>query len=201
MGSATCIRLTPAGSVPFQPGPVMAYVLRAGAGGALAGHLEHVGPAVEHREEVIAALRSGRLRTQGSFEHVEPRDGVQRVGVRRRDVLERRVGYRAASRTGPSAPWSFRCRDVRQHPPRVFHRDQRIAEDVGIDAQSPRFLLLRVGLRRSLFLSSHPRQALQVSSPLHALVTRGPRLRQLQVCRGVSSYKSPFRFFHLVSEI
>ena len=94
--------LTPSGSVPFQPGPVMAYVW-AGAGGALARDLEHVGPAVQHRHQVVAVLHVRQAEHPGLLGDVQPGQGVERVGVGGRDVLERRRSDTPAVwRTGPS---------------------------------------------------------------------------------------------------
>ena len=78
--------VTPAGSVPFQPGPVIAYFCALVPVVRLPGHLEHVGPAVEHREQEVAALHVGKAEIQGSLRDVEPGGGVERVGVGRGDV-------------------------------------------------------------------------------------------------------------------
>ena len=126
--------LTPAGSVPFQPGPGDRIGLRAGAGGALARHLEHRGPAVQHREQGVAALHVGDAEHPRLLADVEERGGVERVGIRRRDVPERRVRDIARSlMIWPiGAVRADRRRDVGDDPARHLHRHQRIAEDVGV---------------------------------------------------------------------
>ena len=67
--------------------------LRAGAGGALARNLEDVGPAVEHRKQVIATLRVRQAQHIRLLADIEPSGGVKRVGIGRRDSRKEASGY------------------------------------------------------------------------------------------------------------
>ena len=51
--------LTPGGQRALPAGAGDRIGLRIGAGGPLAGHLEHVGPAIQHRKQEVAALHVG----------------------------------------------------------------------------------------------------------------------------------------------
>ena len=51
--------VTPAGSVPDQPGPVMAYFCALPPSGALSRDLKYIGPAVEHGHQVVPVTHVG----------------------------------------------------------------------------------------------------------------------------------------------
>ena len=106
--------------------------LRLGAGGALAGHLEHVGPAVQHGQQEVAALHVGNADDPGLLAHVEPGGGVQRVGIRRGDVAELcvRVGARAHELAHRPAV-ALGLLDVGHDAARHLHRHQRVAVHIG----------------------------------------------------------------------
>ena len=122
--------------------------LRAGAGGALARHLEHVGPAVEHRQQEVAALHVGHADDPRLLAHVEPGGGVERVGVGRRDVAELRVRVGACADELAHRPAvALGLLDVGHDAARHLHRHQRVAVDVGLGRQREGlgFLLQRLG--------------------------------------------------------
>src|SRR5260221_10483976 len=53
---------------------------------------EHIRPHVEHRQQVIAALRIEHRYNQRLLGEIEPRDGVERIEVRPHHSLEIRWG-------------------------------------------------------------------------------------------------------------
>ena len=99
-----------------------------------AGHLEHIGPAVEHRHQEVAVAHVRQAQDVRLLREVEPGGRVERVGVRGGDVAELGVGVRpACAGTDPSGrgcPSGFGR--VGHHAPGVFHRHERVAVDVGI---------------------------------------------------------------------
>ena len=108
-------------------------LLRSGTGGALPWHLKDRGPAVEHREEVVAVIGFRKTQNVGLLAHIEPGGAVERVGIGRGDILEGRSGILAQDGLLPHrCPCAFRLGDIGRNPPRHFHGDQRIAVDIGI---------------------------------------------------------------------
>ena len=69
-------------------------VLGLGAGGALAGVGEHVGPHVEHRQHVVPVAGVGGVHDDRTGGEVQPRRGVQGVEVGSHDRPELRIRKR-----------------------------------------------------------------------------------------------------------
>ena len=115
--------------------------LRSGAGGALAGVLKNVGPAIEHGKQVVTVLRIGQAQYPRLLADVQPGDGVERVGIGGRHLLVR--GSRIVTQPEElphRGGLAFGFFHVGLHPPGVFHRDQRVAVDVSLGADRDRFL-------------------------------------------------------------
>ena len=125
--------VTPAGTVPFQPGPGDGVLLRSGAGRPFARDLKDVGPRVEHRHQVVAVLHLRDGEDVRLLREIEPGDRVQRVGVGRGHVLElrgrisshvRELAHRGVVPVG--------LRDVGHDPAGHLHRDERVPVDVRV---------------------------------------------------------------------
>ena len=67
---------TPGGRLPFQPGPVIAYVCGPVPVVRLPGHLKDIGPAIEHGEKVITAVGVRQTQHIRLLAHVEEAGGV-----------------------------------------------------------------------------------------------------------------------------
>ncbi len=128
-------------------------LLRLGSGRALAGNLEHISPAVEHREQEVAPLHVRNADDPGLLRHVDPSGRVERVRVGRSDVSELSIGVFAhpdeLTHRGARA---FRGRDVGHDPPRHLHSDERVGVHIGFGRERQRFhcLCIRLGLRLDL---------------------------------------------------
>ncbi len=119
-----------------------------------AEHPEFVGlvvlddPQTATREENYGGKIAGPIFARedpGLLRDVDPRGRVERVGVGRRDVPEGGTRKRAqAGQLTHGRTGSLRGRDVRHHPARHLHRDERIAEDIGVYGVLPRFELPEV---------------------------------------------------------
>ena len=136
-------------SLPVRAGDDVALLVR--AGGALARREEHVGPGAEHRHEEVPSVLVGKREHVRLLAQVEPGIRVQRVGVRRGDVVVRRIricghvgelAHRRALVAGDG--------DVRRDAPSLIHRHERIAVDVRLHRDPRRVLRQRLALRLRL---------------------------------------------------
>ncbi len=110
--------------------------LGTGAGGALARHLEDVGPAIEHREEIIAVLHVRQAQHPRLLADINPGGRVKRVGIRRGHVAKLRRGILAhPHEVTHRRTRAFGFFDVGHHAARHLHRHERIAIDIGFDAE------------------------------------------------------------------
>ena len=110
--------------------------LRAGAGGALAGDLEHVGPAVEHGHQEVAFLHVGDAQHPRFLADIEKGSRVERIGVGRRHVAKGCIGILTQLDQLPHrGARAFRGCDVRYDPTGHLHGDERIAVDVGVGGE------------------------------------------------------------------
>ena len=133
--------LTPAGSVPLQPGPVMAIGLGASSGGPLAGIREHRCPGVKYAEDCVPALQVGNADDPGFLGNIEIGNTVERVCIGRGDVRVRSVGILAElgklTHGGFGARGSVGGRhDIRHPATGEFHGDERVGVDVGLDGDA-----------------------------------------------------------------
>ena len=120
---------------------------RLAAGGARAGRIEIRHPEIGHLEQV-EALAHVRMAEHLRLAEIEPRQRVERVGIRRRDAAE--VGRRVALDVDELPHRRMQALDlvdVRHLHPRDLGGDQRVAVDVGIEGD---LLGLRLRRRRHL---------------------------------------------------
>src|SRR3989304_6954674 len=80
--------VTPAGQLACPAGAGDGVFLWTGAGGALAWDLEHVSPAVKHREKIITSMRVGQAANPRFLANVQPCNSVKGISVGRRDIPE-----------------------------------------------------------------------------------------------------------------
>ena len=103
-----------------------------GAGGAPARRGEHVGPHVEHRQQVVAPMRIGHRDDHRLLGQVEPGAGIQRVEVRPDHDLH--VRRRERGKVGEGVHrrvHALGLGDVGQLLARNVHCDERIEIQVG----------------------------------------------------------------------
>jgi hypothetical protein len=125
--------VTPAGQLACPAGAGNGVFLQTGACSALAWDLEHVGPGVKHREQIIAAMRVGKAQNPRFLADVKPCSSVERICVGRRDVPE--CGGRVFAhpdQLSHRSPRAFGLLHVGHDPPGHLHRDEWIAVDVGL---------------------------------------------------------------------
>jgi hypothetical protein len=103
------------------------------AGGAAAGRVDHRHPQAVHREQEEALAHVGVREDHRFLAHVDPRQRVQRVGIRRRDaaVVARRIA-RDVGKLAHRCTRDLDLLDVAHLHPCHFGRDQRVAVDVGV---------------------------------------------------------------------
>src|ERR1700733_3541413 len=118
-------------SVPSRPGDGVG--LRARSRGALAGHLEYVGPAIQHREQVIPIFHVGNAKHPWFLSDIEKCHRVESVSVGSGHIPERGIRILAQFHNLAHRPArAFNARRVGNNPARHLHRDEGIAVDVGV---------------------------------------------------------------------
>ena len=106
----------------------------------LPGELKIGHPQIDHLEQVVAVAHVGMAEHQRLFE-IQPRERVQRVGIRRRDaaVIGRRIALDVDERIHRPARAFDRGHIAHLHP-RDFGGDERVAVDIGIDGDLAGFV-------------------------------------------------------------
>ena len=166
--------------------------LRIRAGRALAGNLEHICPAIEHRKQGVPALHVGDAQHPGLLADVDERSRIERVGVRRGHIAERRV--RILSQLDDVAHRglrAFRTRHVGDHAPGHFHRHERVAVDIGV-GREPEILQAFAEVKFAQLRVSQGRDGISRKQAQHAR-GRGPSINQhydplniARQCRAIS---------------
>lgn len=75
--------VTPSGSAPVQPGPVIAYVCAPGPVVLFPGTSD-VGPTIEHREKRITIAKIWKAQDIGFLGDIKESIGVESIGIRKR---------------------------------------------------------------------------------------------------------------------
>jgi len=98
---------------------------------------ENVRPHVEHRQEIVAAVRVRRRDDQRLLGEVEPGARIEGVEIRPDDVFEirGRIGRDVTEHIHGAAARLRARLDIGRDAPRYVHRDQRIEIEIGVDGE------------------------------------------------------------------
>ena len=126
-----------------QPGGVTRKLPASRSGRAPARRGEHVGPHVEHRQQVIAAAGVGRRDDHRLLGQIEPAAGIERVEVRPTTTRMSAVGNARdiGERVHRAADASRARLLIGELLARQVHGDERIEIEIGVDADRVRLLL------------------------------------------------------------
>ncbi len=95
---------------------------------------EDLGPGAKHRHEIVAAVFFRKLENVRLLAEIEPRDGIERIGIGRGDGLE--GGVRVFARIGELAHRRAHRpagrRHVRHHTAGHVHGQEGVAVEVGV---------------------------------------------------------------------
>ena len=136
--------------------------------GAPAGRSEHVGPHVEHRQQIVTAMGVRRGDNHRLPGQVEPRAGIKRVEVRPHDDFEisGRVSRDVVEHVHRTLAEFLAGFDVDGLLARDVHRDERVKVKIGVDADGCASCSVTAACSGSWRVTRNPADIARPSSPV-----------------------------------